>query len=162
MARQRKGMSEREYAERIGRSRVSVQDMKRKNRIVLHPDGSIDPDASDARRAAMERAAATALEASPRLAKLREAIEEQKLRGHVLRNDREAGALIDRRKAEAKVFALARQERDAWQTWPSRVAAQIAAEVGADRAAMQRALDREVRRHLEEIADTAEDMLRET
>jgi transposase len=96
MARKRKGVSEREYAERIGRSRVAVQDMKRKKKLVMHADGSIDPDASDARRAEMERAAATALEASPRLAQLREAIEEQKLRGHVLRNDREASALIDR------------------------------------------------------------------
>ena len=156
MAGKRKGLSERAYAERIGRSRVAVQDMKRKNKLVLFGDGSIDAEASDRRRAEMERAASTALEASPRVARLREAIEGEKLRGHKLRNDRAAGALVDRAKAEAHVFALARQERDAWLTWPARVSAQIAAEVGADPAAMQRVLDREVRRHLEEMTDLAD------
>lgn len=43
MARKRRSVSERAYAERIGRSRVSVQDMKRKGKLVLHADGSIDP-----------------------------------------------------------------------------------------------------------------------
>ncbi|NCM98286.1 MAG: hypothetical protein GW948_13720, partial [Rhodobacterales bacterium] len=39
------------------------------------------------------------------------------------------GLLIDRARAEALVFRLARQERDTWVTWPNRVAALMAAEV---------------------------------
>ncbi len=35
--------------------------------------------------------------------------------------------LVDRARAETLVFRLARQERDVWVTWPSRVAAEVAA-----------------------------------
>ena len=38
------------------------------------------------------------------------------------------GTLVDRARAEALVFRLARQERDTWVTWPNRVAALMAAE----------------------------------
>ena len=46
------GMSEREYAARAGLSRGAIQKAKAAGRLVLHPDGSIDADASDTRRAA--------------------------------------------------------------------------------------------------------------
>ena len=39
------------------------------------------------------------------------------------------GTLVDRTRAEALVFRLARQERDVWVTWPARVATLIAAQV---------------------------------
>ena len=42
------------------------------------------------------------------------------------------GTLVDRAQAEALVFRLARQERDTWVTWPTRVAALMAAEVAAE------------------------------
>lgn len=58
------------------------------------------------------------------------------------------GDVVDRAKAESLVFGLARQERDAWISWPARVAAMMAAEFGADTHAMQVALDRHVREHL--------------
>ena len=45
------GMSERDYAARAGLSRGAIQKAKAAGRLVLHPDGSIDPEASDARRA---------------------------------------------------------------------------------------------------------------
>src|SRR5690606_6559534 len=45
-----KGMSERQYAARIGMSRGAVQKAKAAGRLVLYEDGSIDPDASDRRR----------------------------------------------------------------------------------------------------------------
>ena len=35
---------------------------------------------------------------------------------------RKKGQLVDRARAELMVFRLARQERDAWITWPARVA----------------------------------------
>ena len=44
------GMSERAYAQHIGRSRGSVQKLRAAGRLVLLPDGSIDAAASDARR----------------------------------------------------------------------------------------------------------------
>ena len=44
------GMSEREYAARVGLSRGAIQKAKSAGRLVLHDDGSIDPARSDARR----------------------------------------------------------------------------------------------------------------
>jgi hypothetical protein len=63
------------------------------------------------------------------------------------------GELVDRARATALVFRLAREERDAWANWPARVAALMAAELGADSHAMQRALDAHVRARLAELAD---------
>ena len=40
--------------------------------------------------------------------------------------------VVDRAQATAEVFRLARRERDAWVTWPARVAALMAAELGLD------------------------------
>ena len=81
------------------------------------------------------------------------------------------GTLVDRARAEALVFRLARQERDTWVTWPSRVAALMAAEVAAEvekqsgkperperpviieAAILQRVLEAHVRQHLDALAD---------
>ena len=46
-----KGLSERQYAARIGLSRGAIQKAKAAGRLVLNDDGSIDPDRSDALRA---------------------------------------------------------------------------------------------------------------
>ncbi len=48
-----------------------------------------------------------------------------------LRLQKMKGELVDRARAEALVFRLAREERDAWITWPARVAALMAAELAA-------------------------------
>ncbi len=75
------------------------------------------------------------------------------------------GALVDKARAEALVFRLARQERDVWVTWPSRVAALMAAEVAAEvekqtakpvkieAAILQRVLETHVREQLAALAD---------
>lgn len=46
------GMSERQYARHAGLSRGGVTRAKESGRLVLHPDGSIDAEASDRRRRA--------------------------------------------------------------------------------------------------------------
>lgn len=63
------------------------------------------------------------------------------------------GELVDRARATALVFRLAREERDAWLNWPARVAALIAAELGVDAHAVQKVIETYVRGHLEELAD---------
>ncbi|MGR3493303.1 MAG: hypothetical protein ACU0DW_14700 [Shimia sp.] len=74
------------------------------------------------------------------------------------------GELVDRDRATALVFRLAREERDAWVNWPARVAALMAAELTAssseavghevtiETAALQKVLEAHVRAHLEELA----------
>jgi hypothetical protein len=63
------------------------------------------------------------------------------------------GELVDRARATALVFRLARQERDAWAGWPARVAALMAADLGLSAHALQTVLDSHVRQHLAELAD---------
>lgn len=61
------------------------------------------------------------------------------------------GELVDRARAEALVFRLARETRDTWLNWPARAAALIAAELSIDPAAMQKVLEAHVRAHLGEL-----------
>ena len=63
------------------------------------------------------------------------------------------GELVDRAKATAMVFDLARRERDAWLNWPPRVAANMAAELDVDAHLMEQVLDRFLRAHLAELAE---------
>jgi hypothetical protein len=61
------------------------------------------------------------------------------------------GELVDRSRATAQVFRLAREERDSWGNRPGRAAALMAAELGVEPAAMQQVL--ELHAHLDELAD---------
>lgn len=70
-----------------------------------------------------------------------------------LRLQRMKGELVDRARATALVFRLAREERDTWINWPARVAALMAAELGLEAHPMQKALETHVRAHLAELAE---------
>lgn len=63
------------------------------------------------------------------------------------------GKLVDRNRATATIFTLARRERDAWIQWPPRVAALMAAELGVDAHKMESALAKHVRAHLAELSE---------
>nr|WP_246588126.1 hypothetical protein [Paracoccus bogoriensis] len=71
------------------------------------------------------------------------------------------GELVDRARAETLMFRLAREERDAWVTWPARVAALMAAELTAalgdgaqvEAAVMQKVLEAHVRAQLDALAE---------
>ena len=63
------------------------------------------------------------------------------------------GEVIDRARAMALVFRLAREERDAWANWPARVAALMAAELGVEAHPMQKVLEAHVRAQLAGLAE---------
>ncbi|MCB1376175.1 MAG: hypothetical protein KDJ78_18725, partial [Rhodobacteraceae bacterium] len=63
------------------------------------------------------------------------------------------GELIERARALALVFRLAREERDAWVNWPARAAALMAAELGVEPVAMQKVLETHVRAQLDSLAE---------
>jgi hypothetical protein len=71
------------------------------------------------------------------------------------------GELVDRARAETLMFRLAREERDAWVTWPARVAALMASELVAtlgdgitvEAALMQKVLEAHVRAQLDSLAE---------
>ena len=172
------GMSEREYSTHAGLSRGAVQNAKRGGRLVFYADGSINAAASDLRRADMadpdqQRRSPGGDAALPTggsggtdsYLKARTALTVYQAQERQLAIQKKKGTLVDRARAEALVFRLARQERDVWVTWPARVAALIAAQVAAevekhsgkpvliDATTMQRLLDAHVRAQLEALAD---------
>ena len=63
------------------------------------------------------------------------------------------GEVVDRSRAVASVYDLARRERDAWLNWPPRVAANMAAELGVDAHRVEVVLDRCLREHMLEMAE---------
>ncbi|MFP5455202.1 MAG: hypothetical protein ACLGHK_06850, partial [Alphaproteobacteria bacterium] len=102
--------------------------------------------------------------------KAKTANEVMKAQERKLRLQKQKGELVDRNRAEMLVFRLAREERDAWVTWPARVAAQMASELntalehqdtaksGASEPAVttaliQRLLETHVRAQLDSLAD---------
>jgi hypothetical protein len=70
-----------------------------------------------------------------------------------LRLQQMKGELVDRAKAVAQVFRLARDERDAWVNWPARVSAMIAAQLEVDPHKLHTVLERHVCDHLAELAE---------
>ena len=78
-----------------------------------------------------------------------------------IRLSRLKGELVDRARAETLMFRLAREERDAWVTWPARVAALMVSELVAtlgdgitlEAAVMQKVLEVHVRAQLDSLAE---------
>ncbi len=97
--------------------------------------------------------AADPLPGGPSFLQARTANEVLKAQERKLRLSRLKGELIDRARATAQVFTLARQERDAWVQWPARVAADMAAELELETHAVQTALESAVKAHLAELAE---------
>jgi hypothetical protein len=83
----------------------------------------------------------------------RTANEVMKAQERRVRLQRMKGELVDRARAVAQVFKLAREERDAWTNWPARAAAVMAAELEVDAHELHTVLERHVRDHLAELAE---------
>ena len=181
------GLSERAYAAHSGLSRGAVQKARKNGRLVLFPDGSINAAASDARRGVMTdpdqqmrsrgRMGAEGDDSgitggsvsgpgdSTSYLKARTALTVYQAQERQLAIQKKKGVLIDRARAETLVFRLARQERDTWVTWPTRVAALMAAQLSAEMekasgnpvtietAILQRVLETHVREQLDALAD---------
>ncbi|MFV0385288.1 hypothetical protein [Paracoccus sp. (in: a-proteobacteria)] len=186
-----KGMSERAYAAHSGLSRGGVQKARKNGRLVVYSDGSINAAASDTRRAATtdpdqrNRSKSSASQqatgqragdnlAAPSISgpgdsssylKARTALTVYQAQERQIAIQKKKGVLVDRARAETLVFRLARQERDAWVTWPARVAAIMAAELSAEMekttgeamsigtGVLQRVLEAHVRDQLAALAD---------
>ena len=139
-------------------------------------DGTINAAASDARRSEMtdadQQRRSTGGDSefsgpadSSSYLKARTALTVYQAQERQLAIQKKKGTLVDRARAEALVFRLARQERDVWVTWPARVAALMAADVAAEVekqsgklvmlevAILQKVLETHVREQLAALAD---------
>lgn len=63
------------------------------------------------------------------------------------------GEVINKSKTTAQIFRLAREIRDAWLNWPSRISAEMAAELNIDEHKLHTALEKYVRNHLSELGE---------
>lgn len=66
---------------------------------------------------------------------------------------RERGEVVDKARAVTLVYDLARRERDAWLSWPPRVAANMAAELEVDAHRLEQVMDHYLREHLAVLAE---------
>lgn len=174
------GLSIRAYARHRGVSHVAVLRAAKAGRVPLEADGTIDPAKADiawerSTEPGRSRAKPEKLKpvAEAAMGSVRETLKEQGLpasgnvtfvqartaheiaKAHLarLRLQRMKGELVDRARATALVFRLAREERDTWVNWPARIAALMAAELGVEAHPMQKALETHVRAHLAELAE---------
>jgi hypothetical protein len=69
--------------------------------------------------------------------------------------ERDAGRLVDRQAAEKAFFETARQIRDAWLSWPARVATLMASDLGIEERKLVEVLTDYVRQHLTELGEPA-------
>ena len=172
------GVSIREYARQRGVSDTAVRKALKQGRITAEPDGTIDGERADrewtsntarphtsppATTKAVPQAAVEAVEETLKESgspisfggttymQAKTANEVLRAQTNRVRLKQLKGELIDRNEAIAHVFRLARQERDAWQTWPARIASQMAAELETDAPTFHTTLERYVREHLEEL-----------
>ena len=174
------GLSIRAYARQRGVSHVAVLRAIKQGRVILEPDGTVDAakaNASWERSSDPGRRKPVAEKLRPvaevAVGSVRETLKEQGLpaggnvtfvqartaheiaKAHLtrLRLQRMKGELVDRARATALVFRLAREERDTWINWPARVAALMAAELSVEAHPMQKILETHVRAHLAELAE---------
>ncbi len=171
-----KGMSERAYSAHSGLSRGAIQKARKAGRLVVYSDGSINAAASDVRRTEMtdpdqqrrsvggDTGFSGPADSSSYL-KARTALTVYQAQERQLAIQKKKGTLVDRARAETLVFRLARQERDVWVTWPTRVAALMAAQLSAEMenasgeavtietAVLQRVLEAHVRDQLDALTD---------
>ena len=172
------GLSIRAYARHRGVSHVAVKKAIDTGRITPLADGTLDPDQADqewaqntliSRKKTPESAQkektlkpsqepAETFSAPPQssntsLLQARTANEVVKAQTNKVRLAQLKGELVDRSQAIAHVFKLARAERDAWMSWPSRISSQMAADLDIDAHALHVALEEQVRQHLKELAE---------
>lgn len=78
-----------------------------------------------------------------------------------LKAERLGGRLVERSEFEGLVFKRARAERDAWQSWPLRIAGEMAAELKIEESVLLAVLQRLVREQLTDLAErNVDDILR--
>lgn len=182
----RKGMTERQYAAHLGMSRGAVKKAKATGRLDFHEDGSINQmtsdklysegtDPSKSQRAALKAVPDVAVEAvndtlreqglstksvgggGTTFLQAKTAHEVLKAQERRIKLQKLKGELVDKERATALVFRLAREERDAWLNWPARVSAVMASKLNVDAHVVQQLLETHVREHLAELAEIRPD-----
>jgi hypothetical protein len=150
------GLSQRAYARHRGLSEAAIRKAVKAGRISPMPDGTIDQASADRQwegntnpRLGATNGASDSSSGS--LLQARAVHEVIKVQTSKVRLSRLKGDLVDRNQVVSQVFKLARNERDAWLNWSTRVAAEMAATLKVDAHTMHVALDAAVREQLSSL-----------
>ena len=146
------GISLQEYAFVRGISRQAVHKAIKQGRITPEADGTIEPEKAN-RQWESNTLDAPQGERQTTYIQAKTANEVLKAQTNKVRLKQLQGELIERREVEARVFRLARTERDAWLSWPARISSQMASELKVDTHTLHTILERYVREHLTELAE---------
>ncbi|GJD74121.1 helix-turn-helix domain-containing protein [Methylobacterium goesingense] len=128
---------------------TEVEAEARASRVASPPDATVDATADPEDEALLDYVIVDG-QAMP-FAKARALKETYLARLRKLEFDEKAGALVDRAAAEKLFFDTAREYRDAWQSWPARIAIMMADELKVDARALTTVLNAHVRQHLAEM-----------
>lgn len=155
-------------AKRLGVTSAAVTKAIREGRIDEEPDGSIDYEKArrqwvkntNPRKDGGHQPQAST---GPSLAAANAAVRAFDAQIKRLRLQQMAGTLVNRERANRLVFAFARQIRDAWISWPARIAPRITADLlshireGGELSQrhINILLDKYVHEHLTELAESS-------
>ncbi len=168
------GISIREYARRRDVSDMAVRKAIKQGRITKESDGTIDPNRAD--KAWVTNTARPQLKLTPNVTvskditttlqdndqvassgntfiKAKTTNEIIKAQTNKLRFKQLNGELVNKEEVCRLVFQLSRQERDAWQAWPARIASQMAAQLQIDTHTLQITLEQYIYEHLLELGN---------
>ncbi|MGE0715637.1 MAG: hypothetical protein AB7P02_09350 [Alphaproteobacteria bacterium] len=147
-----RGLSKSEIARKLGVSSTLISNLTLRGVIPTLPDGKVSLatarkvlDARKRQKRTRQPRQVSQVEAERRKAV---ALAEK----HELDLRERSGELVNAAAVRKRVFDLARIDRDAWLSWPTRVGAQMAAALGVEAGVMTSELERHVRQHLEERA----------
>ena len=130
---------------------TEVEAEARASRVASPPDATADATVDPADEALLDAVIVDG-QAMP-FAKARALKETYLARLRKLEFDEKAGALVDRAAAEKLFFDTAREYRDAWQSWPARIAIPMADELKVEVRALTTILNAYVRQHLAEMGE---------
>lgn len=163
-------VSIRQYAKHRGISDTAVHKAIKQGRISKEPDGRIDIAKADKaweentlppqpKRVSAAHNRLPTDQTSQSLGgrsyvEAKTANEIIKAQTNKLRFKQLTGELIDKEKVCKLVFQLSRAERDAWQSWPSRIASQMAAKLNVEAHTLQLTLEQYIHEHLLELGST--------
>lgn len=163
--RNRKGLTQKEYAERVGVTQQRISALSREKKVVKFADGSIDPERTDAllgdildishrpgfgptaKGGETEPGESTADASALGAAKTEKAQWDAKLAR--LKYEELAGKLVPVEDVNRAVAEIARLITARLQSWPTKLAPELATET--DPARVNAIMDEEVRRLVDEV-----------
>jgi len=147
-----RGLSQAPYIRQRRVSKPATCKVSQANRTSLEADEALDAPKVDLEKSASFKVSKPSVDGSTYL-QARTAHEVLKAQTSKVRLQSLKGTLIDREKASAHVFALARAERETWLNWPARIAGPLSAALGVEEHVLYTALDSYIRQHLTELGD---------